>query len=607
MVTRRPIELTLIHSPNLTQEFGVFPQLGPSKITDFKLITSQLTELNLQVSDKECISEVPVQLHIYSPSVPDLTLIDLPGYIQIHTKDQPSDLKPKIRALCRKYLAPPNLILAVCPADVDLANSEALLESRRADPSGQRTLGVVTKLDLVDPALGASILLNHDYPLNLGYVGVVCKKNKTSAVSFGRDPLHHPSYQSPDIRVGIQTLQSTLIRVLEQRMLKSLHSVTKAVQDELQTTKYQYKVEYNDRRVTAESYTADTLDNLKRQFQDLSIQLNRVEIQSQLELLFDEKVLDICAQTYWSDPQLTALTREAARDLSWLHKLDLSSASLTRSGIGKMSTDRVIENLTQRMDNLTQQPPFCHHEGMSTKLNQFAHDIIQEKYQVTVDQVENTIKPYKYEVDCSQSEWSDAQDRTVGLLKREINMCEAALAKIRQSLGPSQLKSVIQYVSDKAETDKYPSNENIEAIEGQPPIEDATPTYSPKLINKAKQAIWLRDRVRSLRFRLSMVKGRTCRSSLNKAACPEVYLTMVASKLAYTSVQFIQVELLNEFFFQFPREVDTQLYYGLSREQLVQFAHQNPLIKRQLDLEEKRKALEKALHKLTYLLRELDV
>lgn len=83
MITRRPIELTLVNTPNATAEYGEFPALGLGKITDFSHIQKTLTDLNLAVPAVDCVSDDPIQLSIYSPNVPDLSLIDLPGYIQV--------------------------------------------------------------------------------------------------------------------------------------------------------------------------------------------------------------------------------------------------------------------------------------------------------------------------------------------------------------------------------------------------------------------------------------------------------------------------------------------------------------------------------------------
>lgn len=100
MVTRRPIELTLVYTPNTKEEYGEFPQLGIGKIKDFSQIQKTLTDLNLAVPETDCVSPDPIELVIKSPNVPDLTLIDLPGFIQIHNKDQPPILREKIAQVC---------------------------------------------------------------------------------------------------------------------------------------------------------------------------------------------------------------------------------------------------------------------------------------------------------------------------------------------------------------------------------------------------------------------------------------------------------------------------------------------------------------------------
>jgi GTP-binding protein EngB required for normal cell division len=175
MVTRRPIELTLVNTPEAKAEYGEFPALGLGKITDFSHIQKTLTDLNLAVPAEQCVTDDPIQLRICSPNVPDLSLIDLPGYIQVVGRDQPAELKEKIAELCDKYIQQPNIILAISAADVDLANSTALRASRRVDPRGERTIGVITKMDLVDPERGVGMLSDRKYALRLGYVGVVCK------------------------------------------------------------------------------------------------------------------------------------------------------------------------------------------------------------------------------------------------------------------------------------------------------------------------------------------------------------------------------------------------------------------------------------------------
>lgn len=73
-------------------------------------------------------------------------------YRQVATGDQPADIEDQIRGMCMQYIKNPNaIILSVTSANTDLANSDALKMAREVDPKGDRTVGVLTKIDLMDP------------------------------------------------------------------------------------------------------------------------------------------------------------------------------------------------------------------------------------------------------------------------------------------------------------------------------------------------------------------------------------------------------------------------------------------------------------------------
>ncbi|OBZ86149.1 Protein msp1, mitochondrial [Choanephora cucurbitarum] len=612
MVTRRPIELTLIHTPNQEEEYGEFPQLGLGKIHDFKKIQKTLVDMNLAVSESECVSDKPIELRVYSPNVPDLTLIDLPGYIQISNRNQPESLKSKIEELCEKYIRGPNIILAVCSANVDLANSPALRASRKWDPLGLRTIGVITKMDLVPPQVGAAILRNSDYPLHLGYIGVVCKApsqptegNMTKALMKNEDAYFrsHLLFNQRDIQVGTSTLRHKLMNVLEQSMGKSLYSIVDAVQRELEESKYQFKVQYNDRRVTAESYVAETMDCLKHDFKDFANNFGKPQVRHEVRSMLEQKVLDICAEQYWSDPKIAELPKASSEDIYWLYKMDFAAAALTKSGIGRATTQLVVDVLMSNMERLANADSFIHHPDTRKQIMNFASEILRTKFVATSDQVENTIKPYKFEVEVTDSEWNEGVKRSIALLEKELDMCEEMANTIKNSVGKKKLKSAINYVLDsetrQEKIEKLKDTEKMEAEEE----EEVKSFYNPKLLEKAKEAIYLRDRAMILKYRIAALKSRQCKSSENKQYCPEAFLNVVAEKLTYTAVMFIQVELLNEFFFQFPREVDNRLVYEMDRRQIQQFARENPPIQKHLDLQERKMKLEEVMDKLNYLVK----
>ena len=116
------------------------------------------------------------QIFIYSIklniSVLNLTLVDLPGMTRVPVGDQPPDIEVQIRNMVMDFIGKESsLILAVSPANSDLANSDAMKVAREVDPSGSRTIGVITKLDLMDDGTDAKeILLNNLLPLKRGTV-----------------------------------------------------------------------------------------------------------------------------------------------------------------------------------------------------------------------------------------------------------------------------------------------------------------------------------------------------------------------------------------------------------------------------------------------------
>lgn len=94
--------------------------------------------------------------------------------------DQPKDIEVIIRRMVLKFIRQPNcIIMAVTAANTDLANSDAIQMAREVDPDGLRTVGVITKLDLMDRGTDAyDILSNKLIPLRLGYVGVINRGQK---------------------------------------------------------------------------------------------------------------------------------------------------------------------------------------------------------------------------------------------------------------------------------------------------------------------------------------------------------------------------------------------------------------------------------------------
>jgi len=188
IVTRRPLVLQLYNTFNTGQkkvpaseEWGEFLHLPGRKFFDFNAIRTEIMDETDRLTGKnKGVSKAPIHLKIHSPHVLALTLVDLPGIAKVPVGDQPEDIEKQIHAMCLEYVSNPSaIILAVTSANSDIANSDALKLAQSCDPTGQRTIGVLTKSDLMDPGTDcADILMNLVIPLRRGYIAVVNRGQK---------------------------------------------------------------------------------------------------------------------------------------------------------------------------------------------------------------------------------------------------------------------------------------------------------------------------------------------------------------------------------------------------------------------------------------------
>ncbi|XP_014523100.1 dynamin-related protein 1E [Vigna radiata var. radiata] len=176
IVTRRPLVLQLHKLETGSQEYAEFLHLPRRKFTDFSLVRQEIQDETDRLTGKtKQISPIPIHLSIYSPNVVNLTLIDLPGLTKVAVEGQPESIVQEIEVMVRSYVEKPNcIILAISPANQDIATSDAIKLSREVDPTGERTFGVLTKLDLMDKGTNAlDVLEGRSYRLQHPWVGIV--------------------------------------------------------------------------------------------------------------------------------------------------------------------------------------------------------------------------------------------------------------------------------------------------------------------------------------------------------------------------------------------------------------------------------------------------
>ena len=137
--------------------------------------------------------------------------------------------------MAKQFISDPNtIILAIIQANVDIDNSKALNLAKTVDPEGQRTLGVVTKADLVQEEPEKEVLLeiltNRKIHLKKGYIAV---KNRSQAeIESGLTPddnlakeeefFSKPEFAVLGNRVGSRYLLRELARILAQKIKERL-------------------------------------------------------------------------------------------------------------------------------------------------------------------------------------------------------------------------------------------------------------------------------------------------------------------------------------------------------------------------------------------------
>lgn len=268
IVTRRPLVLQLINkrsspkpskdlleihtttdkgetSENNADEWGEFLHLPNKKFYNFEEIREEIVrETDAKTGKNLGISAVPINLRIYSPHVLTLTLVDLPGLTKVPVGDQPKDIERQIREMLMKFISKPNaIILSVNAANTDLANSDGLKLAREVDPEGSRTIGVLTKVDLMDQGTDViDILAGRVIPLRFGYVPVINRGQKDiEGKKTIRDALqdessffeNHPSYKAKAHYCGTPYLAKKLNGILLHHIKGTLPDIKMRIEHSL--------------------------------------------------------------------------------------------------------------------------------------------------------------------------------------------------------------------------------------------------------------------------------------------------------------------------------------------------------------------------------------
>ncbi|EED17325.1 dynamin, putative [Talaromyces stipitatus ATCC 10500] len=228
-------------------------------------------------SDSNVFSEDVLKVEICGPDEDYLTLIDVPGIFRNPTEGVTTNYDIiLVQNMVKKYIKDNRtIILAVLPSNVDPATQEILTLAEDYDKASERTLGVLTKPDLVTEvsarAAVCNVVLGKKKPLALGYY-VVRNRGADDDDKFDQIAVEQlfrekPWSDLPKDRLGVQALKSRLSELLGQITRREFPGLRKDVQRQL--TDCRSELNHLGPACQTEQEQRLFLSALGRQFQEL--------------------------------------------------------------------------------------------------------------------------------------------------------------------------------------------------------------------------------------------------------------------------------------------------------------------------------------------------
>ncbi|KAM6980243.1 interferon-induced GTP-binding protein Mx3-like [Aplochiton taeniatus] len=239
IVTRCPLELKMKRSREGDEWHGKISYQNQEKeMDDPSEVEQKIREAQDHIAGVGLgISDDLISLEISSPDVPDLTLIDLPGIARVAVKGQPENIGEQIKMLIRMFIRKQETIsLVVVPCNVDIATTEALQMAQEVDPEGERTLGILTKPDLVDKGTEENvvdIVHNHVVQLTKGYMIVKCRGQKeiTDGISLKEATEREKAFfkEHEHLSALYEEGHATVPKLAEKLTLELVHHIHKSL------------------------------------------------------------------------------------------------------------------------------------------------------------------------------------------------------------------------------------------------------------------------------------------------------------------------------------------------------------------------------------------
>lgn len=327
---------------------------------------SSLTEELVALSNNGFSHDI-INIRIEGHDVPDLCIVDLPGIIRTTTVGQSKSVISEVDSLLESFIKQPRtIILAVIPSNQDVATIDVLERAAKCDPMGSRTIGVLTKPDLVDKGAECEVIQvmkNLRKPLALGYVMVKNRNqnqlnnNLSLSDAMTEESNYfktHADWSTLDQScVGVRSLSNRLTKILVHRaheslptMISELNDKLNRINDELVACGDEGPVDAVDRsrillkiisrfgQTLRQISSGEYRDSLTMEVQELRIKYAIKEIIASMQSNLSQKIPNFHASTASNDD-----TEYIAKQLNELRGRELPGFMSVRLLLATASTD----------------------------------------------------------------------------------------------------------------------------------------------------------------------------------------------------------------------------------------------------------------------------
>ncbi|KAE9993248.1 hypothetical protein EG327_005855 [Venturia inaequalis] len=307
--TRFATQIKLRHTPDVSLRVGIipdpkrtsaerqrlasFPSTFPPD-TSFSDIMALADKYIVPDNNSSFCSKDVFSIEFTGPNKPHLTVVDLPGLIQAANNYQSQADVDSIKDLAYSYMRNPRtIILSIVSAASDLELQPVLArEARQFDPTGARTLGIITKPDKTEtPEREAQFLelaRNENIKFKLGWhvlrnrapseMDATPEQRKKTEKAFFAPPSNW-SKLGPD-SYGIEPLRIKLSKELVKHVLAEMPNVQREIRAKLDEVRSQLE-KMGDRK----DEPTEMRDEL-RKLMDMSGALTRTALDGQYADLY---------------------------------------------------------------------------------------------------------------------------------------------------------------------------------------------------------------------------------------------------------------------------------------------------------------------------------